>query len=95
MAVKQPAFKFDLGDLVEDVVTGYRGIVLCRSEWLNACRRYTLQAPMKKKDTKPPDAHGIDEDNGKLIKPAVVADKAVKPTGGDQPLPTRAPDPRR
>ena len=90
----QPVFKFDLGDLVKDKVSGYEGIVIVRSEWLNACRRYSIQAQALK-DGKPIEAIGLDEDNMELVQAKKVADRAEKPTGGDQPMASRAADPTR
>lgn len=91
---RQSQFAFDLGDLVEDKVTKYKGIVISGTEWLNSCRRYTVQA-QGLKDGKPFESIGLDEDNMILTKRRHVEDKLVKNTGGDQPTDKRAPDPRR
>jgi heat shock protein HspQ len=90
----QPNYRFDLGDEVKDKITGYRGIVICRTEWLNACRRYYVQ-PQTLKDGKPIEALTFDEDNLEIVKAAKVVDKGHKPTGGDRTTPSRSPDPRR
>ena len=37
--------KFALGDLVEDLVTGWRGVVLALSQQSTGCRQYGLQSP--------------------------------------------------
>lgn len=37
-------FKFDLGDPVRDKITGFEGVVLCRSEYLTNCNRYGIQS---------------------------------------------------
>jgi len=33
-----------LGDRVEDTITGFRGVVVARTEWLNGSVRVTVQA---------------------------------------------------
>lgn len=35
--------QIDLGDEVEDVVSGYRGIAVSRTEYLNGCAKYGVQ----------------------------------------------------
>ncbi len=42
-------FEFELGDEVADTVTGIKGIVNARSEWLNGCHRYSIQPRADKK----------------------------------------------
>ena len=34
----------ELGDKVKDMVTGFTGIVIAKTEWLNKCRRITVQS---------------------------------------------------
>lgn len=80
-----------LGDIAEDRITGFRGTVVAITEWINNCRRITMQ-PKVDKDGKVPDAHTIDEPNAILVK-AGPAHEPVR-TGGPRPEPTRARDPR-
>ncbi len=42
-------FKIALGTKVKDKVTGFKGVVVARTEWLFGCLRYTVQ-PQKLKD---------------------------------------------
>ena len=58
--MSQPKFKFELNEELKDVVTGYRGIVMVRSEYATGCRHYGLQAPMDK-DGKMPFWEYMDE----------------------------------
>lgn len=72
-------FKYELGAEVKDKVTGYRGLIMGRTEWLYGCRRYSLQA-QELKDGKPVESWTIDEDAIELLKD--VAPHKVRPTGG-------------
>ena len=53
-------FKFELGDELKDIVSGFRGFVETRIQCLNKCKRYTIQ-PKVTKDGTLPDACDIDE----------------------------------
>ncbi len=75
-----------LGDTVEDRLTGVKGIATARTEWMEGCSRVTIQ-PKELKDGLPVDAHVADERDTKIIKRAKPA-PAVK-TGGPRPAPTR------
>lgn len=39
-----PDFKFNVGDEAKDKITGFKGIVISRSQWLNSCNTYGLQS---------------------------------------------------
>ena len=81
---KQPKFKFDCGDELECIVTGFKGIVISRIEWLNGCIQYCLKPKMKKKKDetiKMPEGEYIDEQQLKLIEPKKINPK-IKPTEG-------------
>lgn len=94
--------KIDLGDQVLDRVTGFVGIVVAKTEWLNGCVRYNVQPPLAKKEgetEKVPDVACFDEQQLEVLVKGVVrrnpyvlstdATPAVEPvrrTGGDQPM---------
>jgi heat shock protein HspQ len=73
-------FKFNLGDVVTDKITGYKGVVTCRSQWLNGCNTYSVKC-QKLKDDKPIDSQHFDEPQLELHedKPVVTENKD---TGG-------------
>jgi len=80
-------FKIDMLSKVEDSVTGFKGTVTGRTEYVTGCRQYLVQSKMKKGENKYPDARWIDED--RLVvkgKPEVVetTTKKGKPKGGPQ-----------
>ena len=76
---KEPKFKFFLGDEVSDTITGYKGIVVCRSQWIYNCNTYGVRST-ELKDGLPMDDKFFDEPQLKLIKKEVK--KPSNKTGG-------------
>ena len=85
---KEAKFKFDLGDLVEDKITGFKGIVTCRSQWLHNCHTYSVK-PTELKDGIPQDAQGFDEPQLAIAKKEAIK-KPKKVTGGPRDVVKRA-----
>ncbi|MBL0233212.1 MAG: hypothetical protein IPQ08_06065 [Chitinophagaceae bacterium] len=73
-----------LGDLLQDTVTGLKGIAVARTEWLNGCNRITIQ-PLLGKDGKVPDTYTFDEPQLVVIKKQKVK-KGKSNTGGPLPF---------
>ena len=67
-----PKFKFNLGDEAEDTITGFAGIVVLRSQWLNNCNTYGLQ-PVALKEGIPQDRQLFDEPQLRLVEEKVVS----------------------
>lgn len=76
---KQPNFKFELGDKAKDMITGFEGIIVYRTQWLHNCNVYGLKS-QKLKDDKPMDNSQFDEPQLELVKEKVI-EKSRK-TGG-------------
>lgn len=55
-----------IGDVARDVITGFTGVVVARSQWLNNCDRLQLQ-PREAKDGKPVAATSFDEPNLEFV----------------------------
>ena len=88
--------KIELGDRVEDVITGLRGIVVGVTDWLYGCRRLVIQ-PQQFKDGKPAETLGVDIGQVELItKAACVAAPeppvTKAPIGGPREVPIRGQD---
>jgi hypothetical protein len=83
----------NLGDEAQDPITGYKGVCICRTEWISGCTRIGLQAPMGK-DGKVPDPQHFDEPMLKVLKTQKFAPTA-KDTGGPRPAPVSAPAAKR
>ena len=58
--------KFDLGDLIADKITGFKGIVTGVCFYNTGCIQYGVQ-PLELKDGKPNESHWHDEIRVKLI----------------------------
>jgi hypothetical protein len=71
----------DLGDRVEDRVTGIKGIVVAVTFWLNGCQRLVIQPPADK-DNKLVDAITVDVEQVALVKKHVIEVAEKVPTGG-------------
>lgn len=69
-----------LGDEVKDIVTGFTGIAIARTEWINKCVRYGVQS-QNLRDGKPLEASWFDSEQLQVIKPAAVVIQKEK-TGG-------------
>lgn len=76
---EKPEFKFDLGDRAKDIITGFSGVVVSRSQWLNNCNTYGLQ-PEKLKDGIPQERQHFDEPQIELVTEKVV--NGSRATGG-------------
>ena len=77
-------FKHELGAEVKDKITGFKGLVVGRTEYLTGCRRYTLQSRSLGKDGKPQDWLTFDEDQLELSRKA--APKKIRTPGGPQQI---------
>ena len=71
-------FKFNNGEEVKDLVSGFTGIIDCSSLWLNGCTRYSVQPKMKNGDTAKPESLWMDEES--LVKISNGVAKKVTPT---------------
>ena len=79
--------KIELGDTVKDIITGFEGVVVARTDWLYNCVRFTVQ-PKEMKDGKPLDSITFDEDQLSVIASKSVKLRAAR-TGGPRPEPQR------
>ncbi len=79
--LKLHAFKYELGDEVIDCVTGFKGVVIYRSQWLNACNTYGVKC-RELKGGQPQETVSFDEPQLSLVKSNVVTPK--RDTGGPE-----------
>ena len=91
--MKLPNETVELGDQVEDVISGFKGTVLARTVWINGCARITIQ-PKVGKDGTLPDDKCFDEVQLKIVKRAntpVKETKRRRSNGGPRPAVRQAP----
>ncbi len=86
-------FKINLGAEVRDRVTGFKGIVVARTEWHFGCRRYVVQPPGLTKEGKTFETGNFDEDALEVLKD--FKKPTVNKTGGPQPRVTRGQEMKR
>ena len=77
--------KFELGDILQDNVTGFKGACLARTEYFTECTHYGLQS-QELKDGKPIEWEWFDET--RLIKV-----EGAKPIFKEKRQPTSGPHP--
>jgi len=75
-----------LGQKVRDPITGFKGIAVCRMDWLTGCTRIGVQAPVGQ-DGKVIPVEYFDE-------PQLEKVKGKKP-GGPRPSPQKLSGPQR
>ena len=76
--------KFNLGDKVKDKITGFKGTITSRTEFLNGCIQYGVQGNLDK-EGKIPEPMGIDEQSLELLNPPKIKVEP-KRTGGPNKL---------
>lgn len=57
----------ELGSIATDRISGFSGVVICRSEWLHGCTRYGIQ-PQAVHDGKPIEPQFFDEPQIRVIR---------------------------
>jgi hypothetical protein len=82
-----------LGATVQDTISGFKGVVVCKSFWLNGCIRITMSPEKLKDDGSPHDNQTFDIEQLKLLKDAPA--RLTIPSGGPKPEPKQHAQPTR
>ena len=77
---KEPKFKLDLGSEVECRITGFKGIIISRTQWLHNCSTYQVKPQKLNKEGETLISETFDEPQLKAITPNVI--KSKQNTGG-------------
>ncbi len=80
-------YRVELGQVVKDNISGFKGIAVCRCIWLHGCERIVVQPPIGK-DGKLPETGCFDEPQLEIVgegvlvedKPATYGDNTYMPT---------------
>lgn len=83
----------NLGDTVKDKLTGLKGVVIARTQWLHGCTRITIQPPGLTKEGVARETYVVDEPQLTLVKAAVEPPAA--PRHGPTPPASRHTNPTR
>lgn len=84
-------FKYDLGAHLRDTITGFSGVAIARTQWMNKCVRYAIQPRELDKDGNVREDRWFDEEQVVLVSKDNFAPKAV-PSGGPKPDPSMPSD---
>jgi len=82
--MKNETENFKLGMRLKDKITGFMGIAIAKSEFMNGCVQYYLKARLDK-DGKVQDAVVFDSQQLEFVDDGLSSDKEKKPTGGIMP----------
>lgn len=82
-------FKHAMGAEVKDVVTGFKGVITARVEYVTGCRQYLVNPRKLDKDGKPAGSIYYDEDR------LVVTGRGLNKIMVDNPGGPQADEPRR
>ncbi len=74
---RRDANMVELGDRVQDKISGLKGIVVGITNYLYGCRRVSIQ-PEQTKDSKPADWFTIDEPQIAIVKKGAVKGRMVQ-----------------
>lgn len=96
----------ETGDLVRDRITGFSGIAVAKTVWINGCVRWTVQPTTLTKEGAQKPTECFDDEQVAVVRKAVVPSygrQAVpgvkggrkKPPGGPRPSPLRSSPPTR
>lgn len=88
--VERPA-NLVLGCKAKDRISGFTGVVVAITEWLNGCQRVTIQ-PEELKDGKPIENHTFDAEQIEVV--VEIKQPERQPHGGPSISPTRSSDPK-
>jgi len=83
--IKISDFRFSLGVKVRDVVTGFCGVTMARTQYATGCNHYGIQS-MKTRDGKIPELEWLDENRLCLVSDALKKNDD-KYTSGIEPVP--------
>ena len=74
-------FKFELGDKLKDLITGFEGIVIGRTEWITGCNIYGIKSQILK-DGLPTESQWLDDNKIVKVDDGLNIIKGEEPTGG-------------
>lgn len=83
--------KIELGDVVRDTITPFKGVVIAETNWLHGCRRLVVQ-PQALHEGKPIESQSFDEPQLTIVQKKNHVPE--RDPGGPRPEPTRAKAPR-
>jgi hypothetical protein len=74
-------FKFELGQEIKDVITGYQGVVMVRAEYFTGCRHYGVLTRLPDKDGNERPWNWLDESRWEVVELPKVEQPKRKSSG--------------
>lgn len=94
----------ETGDLVKDRITGFTGVAVAKTVWINGCVRWTVQPTKLSKEGAQKPTECFDDEQMVVVRKAVVPaygrsapgrkGRARKAPGGPRPAPSRPSSPK-
>ena len=80
-------FKFELGVILKDIVTGFEGVAMGRTQYFTGCNHYGLSSQILSKEGKPNEWEWFDESRMQATEKtmAVSFQESSRPTSGPHP----------
>lgn len=78
------SFKFRRGEYLSDIITGFTGVVVARTDSLTGCNQYCLQPPLDK-DGKHVEAAWVDEHSLQYDSSRIAGERLSLERSNDQP----------
>lgn len=82
---KEHKFKYPNGIKVRDIITGFEGVIMSRTNYLTGCDRYAIQSTELNKDGKPQDWLWFDETMLEVIEEKKIEKQKSRILGGPKP----------
>ncbi len=80
-------FQFALGTVLKDIVTGFEGVAMGRTQYFTGCNHYGLVSQILTEKGKPDEWVWLDETRLFLTGKKQIVLGAIKPTSGPAPNP--------
>lgn len=77
-------FKYLMGAILKDIITGFEGVVIYRVEHITGCDNYGLQPPGLDKDGNPRESKQFDETRLTVVNEGIIT---LEPKIGPNPKP--------
>ena len=76
----------ELGDTVEDVISGFKGVAIARTTWITGCNRIIVQPLFDAKKQELPETMQFDEPMLKIVARAKKSIKERRDHSGTEPV---------
>ncbi len=83
--MKTIPFKFELGETLKDILTGFHGVAVGRTQYFSGCNHYGLLSQTLGEKGKPQEWEWLDETRPISVEIEKITLQTEKPTSGPHP----------